>query len=92
MLIGLTLWTLLHDHPSFRMRLGIFMGWIGTDQSECTALKWDKNSHRLQAPADLLTLVNKSCRCGVRAEHVVMDGYVSSVDVDVFVLLMSPCY
>lgn len=48
---GLTLWT-LHDQPSFRINLAIFLlGLIDTQQSESTALKWDKIAHHLQAPA-----------------------------------------
>lgn len=47
----LTLWT-LHDQPSFRINLAIFLlGLIDTQQSESTALKWDKIAHHLQAPA-----------------------------------------
>lgn len=49
--LGLTLWT-LHHQPSFRINLGIFLlGWIGTHQSESTALTWNKIPYHLQAPA-----------------------------------------
>lgn len=49
--LGLTLWT-LHDQPSFRINLGIFLlGWIGIHKTESTAPTWDKVPHFLQAPA-----------------------------------------
>lgn len=63
--LGLTLWT-LHDQPSFRINLGIFLlGLAHTNQSP-------QHLHGTRFPTICKHLL--FCRCRMRAKHVVMDG------------------